>query len=277
MTSEVTRSHSQVVFFAEFLSFFPMATAPLVYFVLGTPGSGRRDLVRDLIENGLAPEDRALVLVAEGESTDDSEQKLALRAGTEIRRCGWTATALPDLKLPEGGTVFFVADSRADPITQIESLKPWLVQHGAELARIITVVDCHFAEQHSALRHWYEASIHFSDVVILTKREGVANKWISDFLRHYHDLCSPSLFIQLKKGGLPNPALVLDPLPRRFSQYFEEEEDLSGIEIETDDEEGVLEGEEDDGVPKPEVYFERLRSGHRAKPLPDLKDYLPKK
>ena len=114
-------------------------------------------------------------------------------------------------------------------------------------------------------------------MVILTKRDGVANKWVSDFLGHYHDLCSPSLFIQLKKGGLPNPALLLDPLPRRFSQYFEEEEDLSGIEIETDDEEGLPEGEVDEDAPKPEVYFERLRSGHRAKPLPDLKDYLPKK
>lgn len=254
-----------------------MATVPSVYFILGTPGSGRREIVQDLIENGLAAEDRALVLISQGESAEPAEQKLAQRALTEVRRCAWTATALPDLQLPEGGTVFFLADSRADPITQIESLKPWLVQHGAELARIITVVDCQFAERHAALRHWYEASIHFSDVVILTKREGVANKWISDFLRHYHDLCSPSLFIQLKKGGLPNPALVLDPLPRRFSQYFDEEEDLSGIEIETDDEEDESDEDEDDMVPKPEAYFERLRSGHRAKPLPDLRDYLPKK
>ena len=254
-----------------------MANVPSVYFILGTPGSGRREIVRDLVENGLASEDKALVLVAQTEAADAAEEKVAQRPGTEIRRCAWTATALPELQLPEGGTVFFVADSQADPITQIESLKPWLVQHGAELARIVTVVDCQFAAEHAALRHWYEASIHFSDVVILTKRDGVANKWLSDFLRHYHDLCSPSLFIQLKKGGLPNPALVLDPLPRRFSQYFDEEEDLSGIEIETDDEDGVEEGEEDDGVPKPEAYFERLRSGHRAKPLPDLRDYLPKK
>ncbi len=254
-----------------------MATVPLVYFILGTPGSGRREIVRDLIENGLAPEDKVLVLLAQSEAAEPAEEKLALRPGTEIRRATWTTTVLPELKLPEGGTVFFLADSHLDPITQIESLKPWLVQHGAELARVITVVDCHFAEQHTALRHWYEASIHFSDVVILTKRDGVANKWVSDFLGHYHDLCSPSLFIQLKKGGLPNPALVLDPLPRRFSQYFDEEEDLSGIEIETDDEDGLEEGEEDDGVVKPEAYFERLRSGHRVKPLPDLKDYLPKK
>ena len=254
-----------------------MATVPSVYFILGTPGSGRREIARDLIENGLSPENKVFVLLAQSETTDAAEEKLAQRPLTEIRRCAWTATALPELQLPEGGTVFFVAYSHADPITQIESLKPWLVQHGAELARIITVVDCQFAAEHAALRHWYEASIHFSDVVILTKRDGVANKWISDFLRHYHDLCSPSLFIQLKKGGLPNPALVLDPMPRRFSQYFDEEEDLSGIEIETDDEDGVLEGEENDDTPKPEVYFERLRSGHRAKPLPDLRDYLPKK
>ena len=38
-----------------------------VYFILGTPGSGRRGIVRDLIENGLGAEDQALVLLAEGE------------------------------------------------------------------------------------------------------------------------------------------------------------------------------------------------------------------
>ena len=37
--------------------------SPSVYFILGTPGSGRRGIVRDLIENGLGTEDRALVLV----------------------------------------------------------------------------------------------------------------------------------------------------------------------------------------------------------------------
>jgi hypothetical protein len=244
-----------------------------VYFILGTPGSGRREIVRDLIENGLGPSDPVLVLLADGEPSDPAEEKLAARAATQVRREKWTPVALPGVKLPAGGSVFLLADVLADPITQIETLKPWLAQHGAELARIITVVDCRLAEQHPALRPWYEACVHFSDVVFLTKREGVANKWLSGFLRHFRDECFPSHFIQLKKDGVPNPALVLEPQPRRVSQYFDPAEDLSGVEIETDDEENAEEDDEDQ--PPTEPYFERLRNGRRAKELPDLRDYLP--
>jgi G3E family GTPase len=171
--------------------------------------------------------------------------------------------------------VFFLADAFADPVTQIEALKPWLAQQGAELARIFCVVDCQFAEKQPVLKSWYEACIHFSDVVFLTKRDGVANKWISDFLRHYEDECFPSLFIQLKKGGIANPALVLEPQPRRVSQYFDDEYDLSELVIETDDEED--DEDADDGLPEPDPYFPRHRNGRRVKELPDIREYLPAK
>lgn len=245
-----------------------------VYFILGTPGSGRREIVRDLIENGLGPSEPALVLLADGEPADPAEERLAARAATQVRREKWTPATLPAVKLPAGGSVFLFADVLADPITQIETLKPWLAQHGAELARIITVVDCRLAEQVPQLRPWFEACVHFSDVVFLTKREGVANKWLSEFLRHFRDACSPSHFIQLKKDGVPNPALVLEPQPRRVSQYFDEAEDYSDLEIETDDEEEE-DAEADDDQPATEPYFERMRNGRRAKELPDLRDYLP--
>jgi hypothetical protein len=250
-----------------------MATVPSVYFILGTPGSGRRDLVRDLVENGLAAENRVVVLVATDEAADAAEEKLAARPRTEVRRCAWDKDGLPAEKLPADATVFLLAAAAADPITQLEALKPWLEQRGAELARIITVVDCQFAQKHPPLLQWYDALLHFSDVALLTRRAGVENKWLSDFLKHFQERYLPTLFIQCKKGDLPNPALVLDPVARRLSQYFDEAEDLSDIVIETDDDEEPEEGE-DDGLPPPEAYFERLRNGHRAKPLPNLRDYL---
>jgi len=244
---------------------------PAVYFLLGTPGSGRREIVRDLVDNGLQPGDPVLVLLAQGELPDPAEEKLAQRPQTRVVRASWTAEKLPAVDLPAGGTVFFLADAQADVITQIESLRPWLLDRGAQLARIYTVVDCQFAEKQESLGAWYEACVHFSDVVFLTRRAGVANKWISDFLGHFEDDCSPALFLHVKKSGIENPALVLDPQPRRLSQYFDETVDFSELEIETDDEED--DGAES-GVPEPEPYFERLRSGRRAKELPDVAKLL---
>ncbi|MBA4136525.1 MAG: hypothetical protein C0518_04330 [Opitutus sp.] len=247
------------------------SSAASVYFVLGTPGSGRRAILHDLIENGLKPEDRVLVLLASSEAVDPADEKLATRANTEVRR--WTATGaelLTDEQLPVDGHVFLVADSHADIVTQIESLKPWLVRHDAELARVITVVNCQFVEKNPPALAWFDACIHFSDVVFLTKREGVENKWLSSFIRRYEDQFYPCHFIQLKKGGIANPALVLEPQPRRVSQYFEDEEPLpADLVIETDDEED--EDEPDEDATPLEPYFERNRNGRRVKELPDIR------
>lgn len=257
--------------------------SPSVYFILGTPGSGRRAIVRDLAENGLAAGERAVVLVAASEPADAADERLAGLPHVEVRRWQWDGKKLPEIELPEGATVFFLADSQASPIDQIEALKPWLAQHGLALARLFTVVDCQLAEKQPVLRQWFDACIHFSDVVFLTRREGVANKWLSEFVRHYKEEFFPCHFVQVKtKGDLPTPLVWLDPAARRVSQYFEDDYvDLSDIVIETGDDEAeegeAVEPGEEDGIIPPEPYFVRQRSGRREKEVPDLRDFLPKK
>jgi hypothetical protein len=252
-----------------------------VYFVIGTPGSGRRAIVRDLIENGV--EGKALVLVSAGEAADPVDDKLAARPDTEVRRWVWTGPALPPIDLPAGGTVFLLADSRLSPIDQLEALKPWLSAQGAELARIFCVVDCQLAAKEPVLRQWFDAVIHFADVVFLTRREGLANKWLSDFINHFKHERFPCHFVQVKtKGDLATPLVWLDPTPRRVSQYFEEDYvDLSDVIIETGDDEAdegeKVEPGEEDGIIPPEPYFVKLSSGRREKEVPDIRDYLPKK
>ncbi len=244
-------------------------SAALVYFVLGTPGSGRRGIVLDLIENGLTADDRALVLVPASEAVDPAEEKIAARAHATLRRWQPNAeTMLPDEKLGTPTHVFLIADSHADAVTQIESLKLWLVNHRVELARVFTVVNCQFAEKNPITAAWFDACIHFSDVVFLTRREGVENKWLSTFVRRYEDQAYPCYFMHVKKGGLPNPALVLEPQPRRVSQYFDPQEEIpDDLVIETDDEEP----EDEDDAPPVEHYFERNRSGRRVKEIPDIR------
>ena len=257
------------------------SSSPSVYFILGTPGSGRRAIVRDLIENGI--EGKSLVLVAESEAADPADARLAALPNTTVRSWAWKDSALPPVDLPADATVFLLADSQVSPIDQLEALKPWLTAHGAELARIFCVVDCQLAEKQPVLRQWFDACIHFTDVVFLTKREGVPNKWLSDFSSHFKDQFFPCHFVQVKtKGELATPLVWLDPAPRRVSQYFEEDYvDLSDVVIETGDDEAE-EGEsvepgEDDGIIPQEPYFVKLSSGRREKEDPEIRDYLPKK
>lgn len=244
---------------------------PSVYLILGSAGSGRRKILADLIETGLGDDSRACVFLPA------SEAPLSGPVFPGARRWEWHDSSIHAPLADASGPFFFVTDGASNPIDQIEAFKAWLDAQGAELARVLCVVDCRLAEQHSALFGWFEACIHFSDVALLNHREGVANKWLSDFIQGFKSEFFPCHFIQVKKGGLPNPALVLDPTPRRLTQYFDEVEELPNIEIETDDEEDDEEEGEDDGLPQPEPYFVRNRSGRRAKELPDVREFLAKK
>jgi hypothetical protein len=247
-----------------------------VYFILGTPGSGRRAIVHDLIENGLAAEEKALVLLAEGEAADPADADLAKLANAEVRRWQWTEPIIPPMEVPEGATVFLIADAQSNQIDQLEALKPWLESQGAELARVFSVVDCHLAEKNPVLRQWFDACIHFADVVFLTRREGLANKWLSDFIKHFKDLRYPCHFVQVKaKGHLTTPLVWLDPTARRVTQYFDEGESAIVIEgLETDDPE---DDDEDTGLLPPEPYFIRQTRGRRDKELPDVREFYPNK
>lgn len=251
------------------------ADKSLVYFVIGTPGSGRRAIVRDLIENGLAADAPAVVLLAESEAPDPADARLAALKNTTVRRWQWTPAEFPAMEIPAGTTLFFLADPNIGPIDQLEALKPWLEQQGRELARIFCVVDCSLVEKQPVLRQWFDAGIHFADVVFLTRREGIANKWLSDFIKHFTNQHFPCHFVPVKaKGDLATPLVWLDPTARRVSQYFDENEtyDIEGLE--TDDEE---DDEEETGLIPEDPYFVRKRSGRRDKEVPDLRDYRPKK
>ncbi len=243
---------------------------PLLYVILGATGSGRREVLADLIEGGLAGDAAAqpLVLVAAGEPDSVAQARLP-------RLTRWEAneTAL-HIDLPEAAThVFFVTDGRVNPIDQIEQLKPWAAAAGLEVARVICVVNCRLAEGNPPLLTWYDACIHFADVVLLHQREGVSNKWMSDFRARYEDQFFPCLFELVKDGRVKNPPLLLEPQARRISHYFDEEVDWV---IEGGADEEVAEGDEEiTAAPEVDPYLERRAGGRRAKEIPDIAQFLP--
>ena len=267
---------------------------PLVYVILGAAGSGRREVLADLIEGGLTEGDRAAVLLSSGEMPCDHDARLG-----EVTRWTWT-DGLIAATFPEGGThVFFVTDGRINPVDQIERLHTWIMAGGGEIGRVITVVNCRLAERHAALLAWYEACIHFSDIALLHQREGVANKWMSEFHLHFKKLCYPCLFEVVKAGRVKNPLVVLDPLARRMSHLFDIDEwtglDLEGVEFGTEDEDGnaeeaeeraakkkakkghpneSAEDDEDDWKPEVDPYLRHRIGGRREKEIPDIAKFL---
>lgn len=246
----------------------------MIYLILGGAGSGRREIVADLIDGGLADGETAAVLLSEGEAPDPADKGLG-----EVKRWRWSAEKSIDADLPAGaGRVFFVTDGRANPVDQIEAFKAWVAGQPVELARVLCVVNCRLAEQNPPLLLWFDACVHFSDVVLLHRREGVANKWMSDFRARFKDRHFPCLIEMVKGGRVHNPALVLEPQTLRMSHAFDEEGDWivvdeEGEEVDVDDDD-VDEDEEVEMVLVEDPYFVRDNGGRRAKEIPDIGKFL---
>ena len=269
----------------------PSSVIPHIYLILGAAGSGRREVVADLIEGGLGEGERAAVLLADDEAPDACDARLP-----NLTRWTWADGFILAPLPAEATRVFFVTHGRANPVDQVEAFKLWLDAQGAALstgsgpaganpaggggglARVLCVVNCRLATEQPPLLAWFEACVHFTDIVLLNRREGVENKALSDFLAHFQKQYYPCLFEPVKAGRVKNPALVLEPQARRMSHVFDEEQewiftDGDGEEIdeqeETDDEDGVT------AAPEEDPYFVRDATGRRVLKVPDVAKFLP--
>lgn len=243
------------------------ADKPLVYIILGAAGSGRRELLVDLIAAGLPAGSRPHVLLYAGESAAEADDKLP-----GVSRWNWADGVIAAAGPEEATHVFLVANGRGNPVDLVEAAKPWIDSWGGELGRILCVVHCRFAEANPPLLAWFDACVHFSDVVLLNQREGVANKWMSEFQRHYKAQFFPCLFEFVKNGRVENPAEVLEPETRRMAHLFDEEPNWVVTGDEEDDDEagdGEIEAE-----PEEDHYLARRMGGRRVHEIPDIAKYL---
>jgi hypothetical protein len=240
-----------------------MSDRPQVYLILGAAGSGRREIVADLIEAGLDGADGVHSRLAAGEAASAVDARL----GT-LERWSWADGRIAASPPAPGATVFFFADGRGNPVDQIEAFQAWLAGAGGELARILCVVHCDLVAQHPPMLVWYDACIHFADVVLFNRRDGVTNKWFSDFRAHYAAQFLPCLFEVVKRGRVANPALILEPQARRLSHFFDAEPEWEAADGD-EETEGEVEMQ-----PVEDPYLQRLAGGRRVKVIPDIAKYL---
>ena len=242
-----------------------MNERPLVYVLFGIPESGRRGILQDLIEGGLDKETNVLYFKPKGET--QSQYDATLLEMNNVTIAGWEldgARLLHDKIEAAPDAVFFLAPGNADPSDVVESIKNWADKNDCEVARLLTVVHCSFLKNNPEAKAWFDACIHFSDIVLLNHRNKEDNKWIRQFEAGYVKQHSPSRFLLIKNNRVANPPEVLYPEARRSSLYFDELIPIEEDEFEEDAPDDL----------KPDRYIERLESGQRAYPIPSIKKWL---
>lgn len=240
-----------------------------LFVILGTPGAGRRAIVTQLLD-GLHGETR--VYIARGEKRDEDEDSLAKLEGVEIVE--WFTDG-EQLEIPDAddcpSRIVFITEGLRNPVDQLEIIAALGPRIGWAVTRVITVVDCALTTRIPALADWYKVCIHFSDVVILNRREGVAPSFDRDFMAPYEKNCTPALFERTRKGRLANPDLILSDESRRLTQVFDTDRDAI-YDMKFDEDE--LPEEPFDLAHKTDPYFERDNSGARVIRIPVIADLL---
>lgn len=237
------------------------------YLILGSADSGRRELLVDLIEAGLPADEPVTVALAESEKVLPEDAKLAARDATELVRYSHLRKAPAP---PVGGTLFLLAPGDGDPADAIEAFQGWLRKSRAELARILAVIDCRLGAEEPSLAPWFECVVHFSDVVLLSRREGISPKWPQDFVKKFESLHYPCMFEYLKKGKVVNPQRVLDPVARRMALMFDDIDAVDQLDIDPDN----LPDEPIDLIAPEDEWLLRNDGGQRMKRLPDIGPFL---
>lgn len=241
-----------------------------VYYILGAVHSGRRQVVCDLVHNGIPAQETVLVLIAKGDDPCAQDEQLEAPENVNVFKYLSIEEALEAIMAYQAKHIFFLSDGRQSPVDQMERLKQSLSAYPLAVCRILTVVDCRLLVREEAVMPWYEACIHFSDVVILSYAQDLNDALFKAFLVHYKQERCPCLFVTPKDGAIPNPAEVLYPEARRMSLIFD---DIDPAEF--FDENDLLEGPVTLKAYE-DPYFVRTPKGDRCKVIPDIRDFLKK-
>lgn len=237
-------------------------SSPEVYLVFGTRDSGRRALLLDLLED---QPDSDSTLYFQDTEMPASEVDALLESKETLHRCDF---ALNDAKITHTaitlkGTpskIFFLPDETRDPADMAEGLQAWLKKNNCALTRVLSVIHCQRLFNQPNCQAWHDACMHFSDMVLLNRRERVETQWLQEWLSQQKKRFHPSRFEFVKKNKVGNPSYVLDHQVFRNSLFFDS---LTPIEEDAFEEDAPADR-------KPDCYIERLENGRRAKPIPSL-------
>ncbi|MFP4352648.1 MAG: hypothetical protein ACLFRP_07900 [Puniceicoccaceae bacterium] len=241
---------------------------PWLTVLLSGPNPGRWKLVLETVRHGLPKEEAVLLHVSPAEV----EPARLFFPDDRFTIGEWTladGAVLFSEPLTSDRTNVLVYGRPEFPDDLFEGLVDLFRAERCEMGRIVTQVHAGWGSGHEETKAWYDACIHFSDLVLIDNREEVPDAWVREFRERYLKLRYPCHFDLVRKGLPKHPEWFFDSQPRRLSLVFDPD-DLSGLgpgPVESDEDETDEIPEEPPGDP----YLRRNAAGERErkiKPLP---------
>jgi hypothetical protein len=242
-------------------------TAPWLNLLLSGPNPGRWKLVRESVQHALPKEEGVDLYVSPSE-------RAAARAFFDPERFAVAEWEVSDgrilfsepLSTERANLLLYGLPAFADDL--LEALVDGFRAGGFEMGRIATHVHCGWCARREEARGWFDAAIHFSDLVLLDNRDEAGDPWVRRFQERYRKLRYPCHFDLVRKALPKHPHWLFDSQPRRLSLVFDPD-DLSGLGPSFPGAED--DGDEDEERPEGDPYLRRNAAGEReriVRPLP---------
>lgn len=240
------------------------------YFILGTPNSGRRGLCADVCKNAFDGQ-KVVVFVSENEPECACAQQLAACAQV-VQYNSADAPEKTAALAPDTDAVLFVADSSENVADSVENFKRIVDAGKIRLARIWSVADCKVATEFpKQTAPFFEALSHFADCLMLSRRSGVSNAAVNEFVAPFKKQCKPHLIEYMDKfDRVANPMEIVVEQARRISMLFDEYDPVDELDLDEDN----LPEEPFDLQRKPDPYLDTLPNGCRKNPIPDISKFV---
>lgn len=241
-----------------------------LYLILGTHRAISREMLLKNVPMVDLPESTSWILCS-----NDQSHLNDLPASWEHHFPSAEFFSNPQFK---GYTVFWLLDPNENLADSIENVVEILDDAEIAPAKVLTVVDCQAAEAHSVVQKYYQACIHFSDVVLLGNREDVSQKWLREWQESYRKACYPCDFHMIKKGGnLVEAQQIFYPDIRRITQVFDpSDEEVALDPMLLPEWEASFDPDDETGQPPPtesDPWLARHPNGAREQIIPDISPY----
>ena len=245
-----------------------------LYLVLGSSSAGRRGVCLDTINRALNDDDFCTVFVSESEKPSESDKRIASSQHGGFVRYKDAKDAFEKLQsLDESqiSHVFFLVDSTRNLADAIEEAKDLIDGKKIRLAAIWGVLDCgmlaRFPEQ---CQTFADALSHFSDALLLSRRDGLSNRQVADIKARYEKQCKPHHYFYVDSDlKVDKPIELMIEEARRISVIFDDFDPIDDLDID----ENNLPEEPFDLERKPDPYLERQSNGARVRPIPDVREF----
>ena len=181
-------------------------STPKIILVIDTPGSDSDLIIQDLADNCNLVNHKVIT------------------AGEPLGSVEFEATAL-----------FFKLAHNRELLDQIEAFRNYIESHDLSVNRVLAILNSKMVKEQENLAQWFEAAIHFSDYVLLTRIKEVPHDFVQKFKQIFEEeKCYPCLFEGIKDTKVKNPQLALDKEPRRMTHIFDDIDVFDEMDLDED-------------------------------------------